>query len=260
MRLTPQPNSFAAYPTASAPTKPVISLNFDDGYASDATIALPRLRALGFRGTSYVTTSAIGTPGFLSWPQIAALANAGWSIGNHSHTHVYLTSLSLTGMASQFDTSTRLLRAHGHVSGSIYHANPYGDTNQTVQNVGRSRFAVMRGGGSGPFTWPPTNNLAVPYTSVRSDNYLSVYKSLIDDTITNGQVLNLTFHRIVETPATAFETSIGSFEELLLYLHAASQAGDVDVLTVEELWTGRTGGPPDMDVWVDAPVRLLTQH
>ena len=40
-----------------------------------------------FRATAYVVPPWIGTAGYLTWEQLAALRDAGWTIANHSNTH-----------------------------------------------------------------------------------------------------------------------------------------------------------------------------
>jgi peptidoglycan/xylan/chitin deacetylase (PgdA/CDA1 family) len=71
-----------------------VMITFDDGYASDLAYALPVLSGLGFRGVSFITTSYLGRPGYLSWEQCAELGREGFSIQSHTHTHPLLGSCS----------------------------------------------------------------------------------------------------------------------------------------------------------------------
>jgi len=65
---------------------PEVALTFDDGGSTGEAIAR-ELEAYGWRGHFFVTTSKIGSPGFLSAAQLVELAARGHVIGSHSHTH-----------------------------------------------------------------------------------------------------------------------------------------------------------------------------
>jgi peptidoglycan/xylan/chitin deacetylase (PgdA/CDA1 family) len=62
------------------------SLTFDDGGAS-ALEAAARLERHGWKGSFFVVTDRIGTPGFLSADSVKELARRGHDVGSHSHTH-----------------------------------------------------------------------------------------------------------------------------------------------------------------------------
>lgn len=60
---------------------------FDDGGVSFLNIVAPILEKYGERGIFCITTSRIGTSGFLSEDQIRTLDSKGHIIASHSHTH-----------------------------------------------------------------------------------------------------------------------------------------------------------------------------
>lgn len=64
-----------------------IVFTFDDGGVSFYTKAAPVLEKYGFRGVFFISTSYIGTSGFLTEVQIKELSNRGHIIGSHTHTH-----------------------------------------------------------------------------------------------------------------------------------------------------------------------------
>lgn len=64
-----------------------VLLTFDDGGVSAYDRVAELLESKGWRGHFFVTTSRIGTKGFLSGRQVRQLAEAGHVIGSHSHTH-----------------------------------------------------------------------------------------------------------------------------------------------------------------------------
>ncbi|MET7924739.1 polysaccharide deacetylase family protein [Streptomyces sp. NPDC005349] len=64
----------------------VVSITFDDSYASQFTAARPKMDALGFRGTLYTICDVIGTGGSLTLPQMQAVQNnSGWEIAGHAY-------------------------------------------------------------------------------------------------------------------------------------------------------------------------------
>jgi peptidoglycan/xylan/chitin deacetylase (PgdA/CDA1 family) len=74
-------------------TSPSIVFTFDDGCASDLTVAAPALKASNFGATFYITLGFLGRPGYMVAQQVRALADAGFDIGCHSMTHPYLDEL-----------------------------------------------------------------------------------------------------------------------------------------------------------------------
>ncbi|MBN2428987.1 MAG: polysaccharide deacetylase family protein [Deltaproteobacteria bacterium] len=65
-------------------------LTVDDGYRSFLSGAMPLLRRFGYPATLFVSSGAVGGPGFLSWQELHALAQEGIEIGNHSASHMHL--------------------------------------------------------------------------------------------------------------------------------------------------------------------------
>jgi Polysaccharide deacetylase len=64
-----------------------VFLTFDDGGASSYDPIAPMLEKYGFRGHFFVTTSMIGSEGFLTADQIKDLDRRGHVIGSHSCSH-----------------------------------------------------------------------------------------------------------------------------------------------------------------------------
>jgi peptidoglycan/xylan/chitin deacetylase (PgdA/CDA1 family) len=61
-------------------------LTFDDGGAS-ARVAAGAMQERGIRGCFFITTSRIGTPGFVTAQELRSLRRDGHLVGSHSHTH-----------------------------------------------------------------------------------------------------------------------------------------------------------------------------
>ncbi|MGH2943054.1 MAG: polysaccharide deacetylase family protein, partial [Solirubrobacteraceae bacterium] len=76
---------------ARLPRKPVV-FSFDDGYASQVTIALPVLRRAGWHGVLNLTLDYVDDIG--GERAVRRLIDAGWEIDAHTRTHPDLTKAS----------------------------------------------------------------------------------------------------------------------------------------------------------------------
>lgn len=71
----------------------VVSLTFDDGWASQYENARPILERHGMRGTFFVNSGLVGSEGRVTWEQLREMAAAGHEIGGHTLDHPDLTAL-----------------------------------------------------------------------------------------------------------------------------------------------------------------------
>ncbi|MFJ6085178.1 polysaccharide deacetylase family protein [Streptomyces sp. NPDC092369] len=64
----------------------VISITFDDSYASQYTNARPKMDSLGFRGTAYTIVENLGAGGYLTLAQLRSLQDqCGWEAAGHAY-------------------------------------------------------------------------------------------------------------------------------------------------------------------------------
>lgn len=111
----------------------VVSLTFDDGYASQYTSARPLLASHGMHGTFFIPSNRIGTNTYMSWQQVAALAADGNEIGGHTLDHKDLVTVSAAEARRQVCTDRNVLLAHGFAVTDF--AYPYGVFNSAVESV-----------------------------------------------------------------------------------------------------------------------------
>jgi peptidoglycan/xylan/chitin deacetylase (PgdA/CDA1 family) len=129
----------------------VLAVTFDDAYRSVFALARPILARLGLIATVFVPTDGIGTdaplswPGIdrwlggpherelvpMAWPELQALAAAGWEIGSHTGSHPHLTQLPDTELDDELTRSKAACERHlGGPCTSL--AYPYGDVDARV--------------------------------------------------------------------------------------------------------------------------------
>jgi peptidoglycan/xylan/chitin deacetylase (PgdA/CDA1 family) len=109
----------------------VLAVTFDDAERSLLEGAVPVLERLGGPATVFVATATIGSGPVLDEAELRELAERGWEIGSHGHSHVALTGLDDETLADEL----RLSRARvGEVIGAQCRsiAYPYGAVDDRV--------------------------------------------------------------------------------------------------------------------------------
>jgi peptidoglycan/xylan/chitin deacetylase (PgdA/CDA1 family) len=113
--------------------KPVI-LTFDDGWHNQYVNAFPLLKKYGMTGTFYVYTNVVGKNHFLTWDEIQEMDHAGMTIGSHTKTHPYLSSLSDSQLREEIIDSKKILE--DKLGKPVNHfASPFGYTSDKVVSI-----------------------------------------------------------------------------------------------------------------------------
>ena len=129
-----------------------LAVTFDDAYRSVLTLAAPILDRLGLPATVFVPTAwpdrgePMAWPGIdewldgphreelvpLTWDELGGLAERGWEVGSHTHTHPHLTELGDDELHDELTTSkAECERRLGRPCRTI--AYPYGDQDARVR-------------------------------------------------------------------------------------------------------------------------------
>jgi peptidoglycan/xylan/chitin deacetylase (PgdA/CDA1 family) len=164
-------------------TKPppgrIVSVTFDDAFASVLELAEPILTRLGLPGTVFVPTAfpdsgrPLQWPGIdrwmgtahedelrpLSWAQLSGLAASGWEVGSHTRSHPRLTQLDERALAEELTESKRVCESHLRKSCPAI-AYPYGDVDDRVSRAAAGAGYIAGGGlpegrlAGGLLQWP----------------------------------------------------------------------------------------------------------
>jgi|GEM_PF-3349296 len=121
-----------------------VSLSFDDGYEVVYQYALPLFKKYGLVGTAYITTGAVGQPGFMTWDQIRELEKEGWEIQAHSVTHPIMEEIPLPEARDEGVNSLVSLHEHGFKNACGL-AFPFGSYNPKVIAELAKTFSYLRG-------------------------------------------------------------------------------------------------------------------
>lgn len=119
------------------PTRRVVGLTFDDGYA-DFRGAAAVLEQAGARATLYVSTATVdGASGFgrmLTWSELASLHARGIEIGSHSHHHRPIDVLPAAALRDEVTTSRNELDRRLGISATSF-CFPNGYTSRRVRRA-----------------------------------------------------------------------------------------------------------------------------
>jgi peptidoglycan/xylan/chitin deacetylase (PgdA/CDA1 family) len=109
----------------SPPSKSVL-LTFDDGYIDFYVNAYPLLKERGFKATVFLPTGLVQNKGYLSWDQIAEMANSGLIyFANHTWSHKSVL-MAQDIVSKEIATADAQLAEHGLNNLKVF-AYPYGD-------------------------------------------------------------------------------------------------------------------------------------
>jgi peptidoglycan/xylan/chitin deacetylase (PgdA/CDA1 family) len=242
---------------AGAQAQTVVSLTLDDGWDNQYT-ARPILAAHGMKATFFVNTNTMGTSGFLSWQQLAALNGDGHEVAGHALDHVNLVAAGATEARRQICDDRANLLGRGFVVTSF--AYPFGEYDDTVKAIvrdcgyasGRGAFGlrnITAPNDSRPYagSMPPPDPYAVlTPCCVRSDVSLANLQNYIVQAENNGGGwVPLVLHRIcdncgADSPAPSM--SPATFQAFVDWLAARAGQGTV-VRTVSQVMSGDSQPP-----------------
>jgi peptidoglycan/xylan/chitin deacetylase (PgdA/CDA1 family) len=233
-----------------------ISFTFDDGLASHYKLAAPALQKHGYTGTAYVTTGCMGMTvvpntckadeqkAYMTWEEVTALrATYNWEIGSHTVTHPMLDSadpdlqpvqLTQEEIVRELTDSKNAITANTGVAPTAF-ASPFGDYDPQGQKVlaeAARLYTSHRGFHDYGYNYFPYNNYLLADLPVQSGATLrgdpagshvdvARVKQYIDQAVTDGRWLVLTFHDIVEGPAATgpddFDFPVAELEQIAAY-------------------------------------------
>ena len=234
--------------------KTIISLTFDDGNANQFAAAQV-LKANGLVGTFFITTSWIGSAGYLTQANLRTMAADGNEIGGHTVTHPDLTTVSSATATAEICNGKSTLASWGFTVTDF--AYPFASENSSVERIAKScGYASARNlgdirspgsCGSCPYaeTIPPANL----YNTAAPDEVDSTWTlKNLQDFVTNaeshgGGWVQLTFHHIAVGTEPSLTISPTLFQQFVVWLAARTANGTTVVQTVAQA-LGQTTTPP----------------
>ena len=126
-----------------------ILITIDDAFSSFYENAWPLFNKKNIPFILFVSTEAVGKPGYMSWKQIKEIKKKNFAyIGNHSHTHKYLVDLKEKEFLYDIKKANEIfIKELGY--NPKYFSYPFGEYNDYIKNYISKNFEFAFGQHSG---------------------------------------------------------------------------------------------------------------
>jgi peptidoglycan/xylan/chitin deacetylase (PgdA/CDA1 family) len=126
-----------------------ILITIDDAFSSFYENAWPLFKEKKIPFILFVSTEAVGKPGYMSWKQIKEIEKENFGyIGNHSHTHKYLVDLKKEDFLNDIKRANEIfIKEIGY--NPKYFSYPFGEYNNYIKNYISQNFDFAFGQHSG---------------------------------------------------------------------------------------------------------------
>lgn len=222
---------------------PAVLVQWDDGLATSYTEGFGYMQVKKIKGTTFSNS-----PSAMNTTLLAEMYAAGWDVGNHSETHVSLTTLteaqqqlSLTNCKNYLD-GLGFTRASRHVAypGGYYNADTLTAMASTGMLTGRH---ITTGQGTVPemaAAWHELSCFAIWPTTT-----LAAAKAYVDDLIANKKIGSILFHSVVNFNPVANQWITSDFQRLMDYINQRQLVS----LTISQLYGLASAGFEYTNPW-----------
>lgn len=206
------------------PETPKLLIQWDDGFASQYTEALPIQREYDVPATTFVNTSNLGDDR-LTVEQLGELQDHGWEVASHLMTQENQREFSKREQEAQIRGAQEWLVENGFEEGSRFLANSYGEYDQSAYDLAEEYHTYAMIGGD-PGYGLPRSPAHLGRASERSPTAARAYVGTL---VEWGGIGALFWHEIPD------KTPIVEFDAIMSYVHERREAGELDVIMLSEL-------------------------
>ena len=206
--------------------QPILTINFDDGWATMFTNGLPLLNQYGIHSTDYIITSVVGVdPSYMTLSDLQQLQASGQEIGSHTVTHPDLTTLTPAAADIELQRSQSVLQGWLNTPIADF-AAPYGATNGQLTTDAAKYYQSYRGVEPG---FNARNNLN-PYNilvqNMLSTTTLLQVESWVNEAIATKTWLVLVYHQVDPNFASAglYDTTPSDLSAQLAFIKSTGIA------------------------------------
>lgn len=204
----------------------VVSITFDDNFASMIGEGLPVLASHGFPATAYVIVDLVGKPGRTTLAELHMAHGAGWEIAVHAHADVNhaarFTNVPPEVLEDDLVDARAWLIENGF-SGYDHCAYPggafTGGAGTDVLSLARTYFATCRTIYQGEReTFPPADPVKLRVFYVTNTVSLEQAKTAVDQARAHREWIIVVFHNLVTNPTSSTQWSIADFTALVTHI------------------------------------------
>ncbi|MDQ2049053.1 polysaccharide deacetylase family protein [Natronolimnohabitans sp. A-GB9] len=224
-------DDFHFVPAADQPGK--VMLQFNGGYETHYTEALPVLQEHGLTASAFVPTNRIGPDAAaagdrLTYDQIEELSSAGWTIGSFSAQGTQLSDVDSAGdddLETNITDPIEWLEEEGYEEGARFFAFPGSEYTQASYDLVQEHYDLAFAGRA-----PAQGYAGNPHLcSVTDSPEPGEGPELLEWTAEHGGITTIPFYRLEESDTiTAFQETAARLEELV-------DEGELEVITPAEM-------------------------
>lgn len=200
----------------------VISLRFDDSWASYYTEAKTRMDEYGYPGIAATITGIIkeNRTRLLSVSDLREMQDSGWDIISHCHNpQGRLDTKDEIERRLELSESKLWLLENGFERGAEYIALPnHAWDNEIIELVKEYYSGCMTHTG-GYETVPPSDPYKIIVMPIQKDTGVDKVKGWIDDCVEYDSWLILLFHDVVSDPVRYTDYDTEDFQKILDYIN-----------------------------------------
>ncbi len=217
--------------TPQAWNRALVSVTFDDGWASQYNNALPILNKYGLKGTFYIISGELSDqPDYMTSSQVNNLHLQGMEIGSHTVSHVDLTQASQATLVNQMSQSQLVLQ--NTIGAPVTNlAYPYGAYNANTIAVGQQYYQSQRSVNRGYNTKDNMDVTQLKIYEVDSDISNAQVEAWIQGAIEQKAWLILVYHEVgMSIGGDIYHVSTANLDSQMNYLKNSG----VQVVTVNQ--------------------------
>jgi peptidoglycan/xylan/chitin deacetylase (PgdA/CDA1 family) len=224
---------------------PCVMINFDDGYVEQYNNCFAYMKPLGIPGSLYMIGTWIdgGAP-YLTSAQLREMDSSRWAIGNHTHDHTTLSTLTEAQCEAELTGGIADLTAAGVPRCANYFCYPGTDnganantrTAMTATGILTARNSRLCFNTAGnpyqPCVLPQFDLYGIRSNGVLDTTTLVTAKAWIDQAIAGGFVASMHFHNV----GAAGQMTTADYHALMDYIYAKWKAGLIYPITIDDYY------------------------
>jgi peptidoglycan/xylan/chitin deacetylase (PgdA/CDA1 family) len=207
----------------------IVTLTFDDGFASQYTNGLPKLQKYGLNATMYLCPGLLDTPDYMTLTQAKAFQARGDQIASHTVDHPHLTTLTAAQVTQELQQSQIMLQNQFGIASVPDFATPYGEYNQAVLDQIKTFYRSHRSVETGYNTKDNFDIYNIRIQGVYADTTQAQLQAWVDQAAVDHSWLVLMYHRVEPSTSDYYNVTPANLDAQLNYIKTKGVA--VETLT-----------------------------